>query len=76
MHMVSTIVLTTMLVSIVHASVEAEINTLREAYKWPSGVEAIHGSTPSQDCQVAQLAYQYGLSLQPRTALLRQFSPP
>ena len=41
------------------------VEQVRKAYHWPSGLEAIGGSTLDQDCAVSKAAYEYGLFLQP-----------
>ena len=49
-----------------------EIAHLRAHYHWPSGLEAIGGADPDQDCNVKKLAYEYSLHLQPERAPLRE----
>ena len=55
--------------SVAEAVATSDINRLveqaRKEYHWPSGVEAIGGSSLSQDCTVSKAAYEYGLFLQP-----------
>ena len=41
------------------------VEQLRNEYNWPSGQEAIGGSSLTQDCAVSKAAYEYGLFLQP-----------
>ena len=48
------------------------LRELRRRLRWPSGTEAAGGTDPSQDCAVAELAYEYALKLQPHRAPLRE----
>ena len=49
------------------------IDQLREGLAWPSGTEAVGGTTDSdQDCDVAQLAYAFGLQALPELAPNRE----
>lgn len=55
------------------AASRPSIDQLREGLAWPSGTEAVGGSTdPDQDCEVAQLAYAFGLQALPELAPNRE----
>eukprot|EP00658_Telonema_sp_P-2_P049871 TRINITY_DN3795_c0_g1_i19.p1 TRINITY_DN3795_c0_g1~~TRINITY_DN3795_c0_g1_i19.p1 ORF type:complete len:842 (-),score=152.99 TRINITY_DN3795_c0_g1_i19:108-2633(-) len=47
-----------------------DLAQIRREYHWPSGTEAIGSEDASQSCAVSQLAYEYGLQLQPHRAPL------